>query len=390
MRFHLDIDYPPEMRERSRLRLEARANFEYVDRVPVAFCLVPRYFAPIFGLDYKEFFKDAETQYYYQLQFAKYRIENIPEDYCTSATIGVAPYFDNVVNASAFGAEIGWCENQTPRALPTIKRVEDVDRLEIPEPVAGLWGKVLEWGARMKELAAETKVTFNGEEGQVVVAPPAIGGEGPHMIAVDLVGEDFYWWMLECPEVCHTLLGKITKGMIHAETEFRRIDTRPRGGYGIAEDSAQVMSPSLFREFCVAYDSALYEAFGSGLRDGRGMHMCGDSAHLHKALREDLRISSFNIFGYLVPPKVAAQNLGGEVYLWGNVNPMLMLDGTRQEVKAAARECLEAMGPCGGFTLGDGANVCPGTPVENLAALVEAAEEYGVPTVAPDAGGAGR
>ena len=38
----------------------------------------------------------------------------------------------------------------------------------------------------------------------------------------------------------------------------------------------------------------------------------------------------------------------------------------------------------GGLLLGDGANVCPGTPVENLAALSEAAEEYGLPRL--DAG----
>ncbi len=37
------------------------------------------------------------------------------------------------------------------------------------------------------------------------------------------------------------------------------------------------------------------------------------------------------------------------------------------------------MAPCGGFMLGDGANVCPGTPLENLAAFTEAAEEYGRP-----------
>jgi len=29
--------------------------------------------------------------------------------------------------------------------------------------------------------------------------------------------------------------------------------------------------------------------------------------------------------------------------------------------------------------LTDGATVCPGTPLENLAALTEAAEEYGLP-----------
>ena len=62
---------------------------------------------------------------------------------------------------------------------------------------------------------------------------------------------------------------------------------------------------------------------------------------------------------------------------------MLMLNGTKAEVKAAARTALEALAPCGGFRLGDGANVCPGTPLENLAALTEAAEEYGLPPGTP-------
>jgi uroporphyrinogen-III decarboxylase len=57
---------------------------------------------------------------------------------------------------------------------------------------------------------------------------------------------------------------------------------------------------------------------------------------------------------------------------------MLMLEGTREQVKQAALECLQAMAPCGGFMLGDGANVCPGTPLQSFQAIMEAAEEYGL------------
>jgi uroporphyrinogen-III decarboxylase len=210
----------------------------------------------------------------------------------------------------------------------------------------------------------------------VNVAPPAIGGEGPQMMAVDLVGEDFYWWMAEYPEACHKLMDKITKAMLAAELNFRKVDPSPRWGFGLAEDSAQIASTEMFREFVVPYDNILYDNLGAGMKDGRGMHMCGNSMHLHQSLIEDLRISSFNIFGYMVPPKIAAERFGGHTYLWGNVNPMLMLDGTVEEVRAEAMECLKWMAPCGGYALGDGANVCPGTPLENLAVLTEAAEEY--------------
>jgi uroporphyrinogen decarboxylase len=121
----------------------------------------------------------------------------------------------------------------------------------------------------------------------------------------------------------------------------------------------------------------LFDAFGAGMRDGRSVHMCGQSTHLHQVLVDDMRMTSFNIFGYLVDPKVAARNLGGKTLLWGNINPMLMLNGSRQDVLDACRECLQALAPCGGLMLGDGANVCPGTPLENLAALTDAAEEFG-------------
>jgi hypothetical protein len=34
---------------------------------------------------------------------------------------------------------------------------------------------------------------------------------GPHMIAVDLAGTDFYIWCVEEPELCKEFLSKITQ-----------------------------------------------------------------------------------------------------------------------------------------------------------------------------------
>jgi uroporphyrinogen-III decarboxylase len=381
MRFEINIDYSPEKMDLSRKRIDARNDFRYVDRVPVNYCVVPRYFAPMFRLRYLDFFKDAETQYYWLLQFAKYQIENIPSDFCTEPTIYIHPYFDNVVPPSGQGAEIGWTEESPPRAIPVIHTIEAMNRFEVARPDAGLRGKVIEWWQQMKEFITQTSITFYGQEGTVEMTPLGVATNrlSPHMIAIDLVGEDFYWWMLEYPEACHRFLSKITRGEIDAENLVRQIDPQPRGEYfSLGEDSAQVMSARLFKEFCLPYTNAMFEEFGRGLEFGRGIHMCGDSTHLHQVLRDDLKMTHFDIFGYLVPPKVAAANLGGHILLWGNINPMLMQEGTKEEVKKAALECLEAMAPCGGFMLGDGANVCPGTPLQSFQAIMEAAEEYGL------------
>ena len=376
--FELTIDYPEEKMELSRKRMEARLDFQIIDRVPVNYCVVPRYFAPIFDLPYLDFFKDARTQYYWLLEFAKYQIENIPSDFCTSPVVWVHPYFDNVVPPSAHGAEIGWTPDSPPRAIPVIHTVEEMERYEGPAPDAGLRGTTIEWWLEMKELTSQTRVLFNGREGRVDVAPLGSNYLSPHMIAVDLVGTDFYAWMLEAPEACHRFLHKIALAEIEAEEYGRKIDPRPRGDvYGLAEDSGTILSPRTFREFCIPYTGMIFDHFSAGFKFGRGIHMCGDSTHLLTTLKNDLKMSHFDIFGYMVSPKTAAEVLGGTTLLWGNLNPMLLKDGTPAEVKQAARECLEGMAPGGGFMLGDGANVCPGTPLENFAAVMEAAEEYG-------------
>jgi uroporphyrinogen-III decarboxylase len=377
-KFELKIDYPLEKMEASRRRLAAWKSFRYVDRVPVQFGLWGRYFIPIFKYRYLDFFKDAETQYHWLLQFAKYRIENIPEDFCAEPVIRVHPFFDNVIPSSAHGAEVGWIEDGPPRAIPVIHNVEQMERYRSAAPEAGLRGKAIAWWHEMKQLASETKVSFHGVEGRVEVEPLALGFHSAHMNAIDLVGEDFYWWMLEYPEACHRFLEKITQAEIASEEHTRRIDPRPRTFYAIAEDSAQIMSPELFRKFCVPYANVLFERYGDCIPFGRAVHMCGKSAHLHRVLKDDLKMNYFWLFGYQVPPKAAAANLGGTTLMWGNISPMLMKDGKSEEVKQAARECLEALGPCGGLLLGDGANVCPGTPPANFRAIMEATEEFGL------------
>lgn len=370
-----EIDYPVEEIEKSRRRLEACANGKRLDRVPIIFCIVPRYFAEAMGVRYSDIFQDADTQYEFLLRSAKYLAENIQSDMTSAPAISVHPYFDNVTAASHFGGRIEWPENETLQAVPVIDTIDKMEAFEIPPPEEGLYGTVIKWHARMKELAAETELSFRGAPGRVNVPPINLMALGPHMVAIDLVGGDFYSWCLEEPEACKKFLQKITDGIIEAEEYIREID--PRGGaydaFGIAEDSSTVMSPEMFLEFAAPYDKQLYERFG---KKHRSMHMCGPSAHLHAALTDYLSINSFDSFGYQVEPEYIAKTMGGRVRLMGNINPMLMLAGTADEVRGEVLKTLEHLGPLPGYILSDGANICPKTPLENINAIAEAAYLY--------------
>ncbi len=376
MRFSLSIRYPEDRMLRNKLRFTRHLDYCYSDRVPVLFGVFARYYLKQFGINFAEYFRDAETQFRWQIEFQKWAIENIPDDRCQEPVITVGPDFENVLNTSAFGGRVEWPDDIPPRARPTINKPDEVAQLRIPEIHEGFWAKYTQWWQTMKELARDTEVTFNGQPGEIKVLPLGIQWIGPHMMAIDLVGDPFYWWMLEYPKACHQLLETITNGLIHAETSFRKADPGPRPTFAVAEDSAQIMSAKLFQDFCVPYDNRLFEKFGDGLRDGRGMHMCGKSDHLHQTLIEDEKITSFLLWGRDVKPEVAAKNLGGKCYLWGNLDPMMLLDGPPEKIREATLELLNALGPCHGIVVGDGANVCPGTPIEHLQVVTDAVDRY--------------
>jgi uroporphyrinogen-III decarboxylase len=56
---------------------------------------------------------------------------------------------------------------------------------------------------------------------------------------------------------------------------------------------------------------------------------------------------------------------------------MLIRSGSAEAVREATRRVIEKLSPLGGFIVQDGNNIPPGSPVENINAMMEAAERYG-------------
>jgi uroporphyrinogen-III decarboxylase len=196
------------------------------------------------------------------------------------------------------------------------------------------------------------------------------------MVAVEMVGTDFYTWLYDYPEVCHRFLDKITTALIEAEEKFRKIDPRPRSIYGLAEDDGCNISEATFKEFSLPYDVRMYDHFGAGLVDGRSLHNCGPSNHLLDTYIKDLKISTYSLYGYSCTPEIAAEKLAGKCYLWGNISPMLLHSGPKEDIAAYTRHYFDILAPYGGIVFGDGANCVPGTPLEHMAVCVDVAEEY--------------
>jgi uroporphyrinogen-III decarboxylase len=139
------------------------------------------------------------------------------------------------------------------------------------------------------------------------------------------------------------------------------------------DDLAAGLSAESYRQLVLPQEKRLRFHF-----DGRAsLHMCGRTDHLLEIFRDDLAIDEYQGFGYQVELDRVAAVMGGKVVLLGNVNPLLVLQGPPQRIREATRRCIEKLAPLKGYIVQDGANIPPGTPLEHINAMMEAAELYG-------------
>ncbi len=148
-------------------------------------------------------------------------------------------------------------------------------------------------------------------------------------------------------------------------------------GWLISEDmaAADTMSPRMYEEILYPADCWFFEQV-QALGMVPMVYFCGDVNPLVPLIRESgvkalLVEDSRKTFNLDVVE--IARGLQGKVCLFGNVDTTdLMLHGTPAEVKAAVRRQLEAAQE-GPFVVANGSPLAPGTPPDNVDALIEAA-----------------
>ncbi|NLJ38048.1 MAG: hypothetical protein GX432_04715, partial [Candidatus Atribacteria bacterium] len=82
-------------------------------------------------------------------------------------------------------------------------------------------------------------------------------------------------------------------------------------------------------------------------------------------------------FSYLTNKNLLKEIMGGKVLLIGGIDTVKLHGGKPEDVREDVRKTLEVFKDCPGYIIMDGHNVAPGTPVENLNAITDAAEEFG-------------
>jgi uroporphyrinogen-III decarboxylase len=202
---------------------------------------------------------------------------------------------------------------------------------------------------------------------------------GPWQHAACLFGvERLIMETFDNPGWVHELLKALTEKKLQfieqslAEADFDLIEM----GGGAA--SSTVISPKIFREFCLPYDRQLHDALHSA---GQKVvyHTCGGMMPILELIVENgcdasETLSPAGVGGDAVPEEIK-RRIGGQVCLIGGMDQVNILTaGTPEQIRAEVQRLFAALGPGGGYILSASDHFFD-APVENLRLFARAAHE---------------
>jgi hypothetical protein len=371
-------------------RWDKAVRFEQPDRVPVLHYIGSRYWLPLIGFADRidAYTSDARTMLTCQLQGQKWILEHVRSDF---HKIVCYPDFMWVEDVDAFGARTVFPKNDSPWvARPhLLQENEDLERLRRVDWVhGGLHGKMLSFYGEMKEIAGDYEILF--EDGKVIPAVDTVYPGGAGIIGIaglagDLCSvEKFSMDMFDKPDWVQELLGIIVDkaiSWIDAVAELNDGKAAFCSDHNekvihVGDDGTAQMSPAQIEEFM----RPAHRRLADHIRSTGGKvqaHNCGRADHLLKFWKDDVRVDRYIGFSYLTNKQALKDVMGSTVFLMGGIDTVKLHDGTPREVTEDCRLNLEIFKDCRSFVMMDGHNVAPGTPVENLNAMTEAAEKYG-------------
>ncbi len=274
--------------------------------------------------------------------------------------------FGMVMLPAIFGCEIVFKDEALPWAMPLNLSKEQCDKLIVPD-----LAKV----SPMKEVLEQVDYLM-AEHGRVV---GDINTTGVQNLALKLRGDELYIDLYEDPDFCHRLLNFCTQCMIalwklvYPITGSGAADVTPMCDpsiYCVANCTVEQVSGDTYAEFGLPYDNMLAEACHPF-----GIHHCGslDAVVEHYAKVKNL---VFVEAGFGTDFAAARKILGPDIAFNARISPVLMKNGTTEEVEAAVKDAIAQGDPLDNYSI-DTVGLTHGVPDENVRIALRTAEEYG-------------
>ena len=342
------------------------------------------------GYTFEDFFSNPEAQVQCQLAYQKWHRHNVLCD----LPMGVPPDgwtlmvdFQNSYDAGWFGCPMHYDGNAVPDTTEILKdNKRKLYDLPCPDLLqGGLMGRAMEFFDYMHDRCRSLE--FEGRPVRPPRTIPSEGCDGPLDAAYKLRGAaEVCTDMLEDPDYYHDLMGFITDALIKRmravrEWRWQRFPDSPDKGkfqqpnFYFADDAIVLLSLDQYKEFVLPYHERLVHAFSDG--GPTRVHLCGDATRFFRFLRDRLNVQSFDT-GFPVAHGWLRKELGPDVEICGGPTIMTVKEGPVTAIREQVRAiCASGIMEGGRFIMIAANNMAPGTPVEHVVALYEAAKHFG-------------
>jgi uroporphyrinogen decarboxylase len=261
-----------------------------------------------------------------------WRLQNIPGE-----DVGIAGGYGWGVNAN-FGApwpalftELWWPEDDYPQLQkPALASAAEVDRLEIPDPArVELVGRMVHFAQYFKEIVGDRlPVGAGGFNATPFTNASTIMPMG--QLLMDL---------RDCPEHVHRLLQLMVDTYIAVAAYIRRqLNLSMPESIGCPDDACGNIAPQDYETFAVPY---ILQCARRGSTSGQviRIHLCGRSQHLWPSMARLLRprVMEISPFGDLME---ARRVFGPDTILVGNMDPRIVREGSKEQIREATLACL--------------------------------------------------
>lgn len=191
---------------------------------------------------------------------------------------------------------------------------------------------------------------------------------GPLTVAGTLVGmENFNKYIVKNPDFVESVMDFVTKQMIYLakEEEKHGIDF-----LWIAEPVASLLSPKSFEKFCGVYLKRIFDS----IKVPGFLHVCGKTLkHTNAMVKTGAKLLSID---YVTDIEKCIRIVPDDVIIMGNINPMLLKYGDKQEIINETIRINEACKNYKNFIFSTGCILPEGTPKENVELAIDTTENF--------------
>ena len=358
-------EYQKEI-EAAERRKRIAFSFREPDRVPIRISVAGPYFAHLFDYSIKDYYTNREVMVDAQLKSLPWRFEVLKDD---NKEYGIILDLGIIYEGLFFNCPIKYSDLSTPRPLPILKSIKDIENLKIPDPashsgVNWVWKEV----EKVKRILQKRRVKLPFSGAYFKIHPPLSA-------ACSIMDPtDVYTLMYTDPRIVFLLFDKLFEAFCRLlDYSDKRNGIRRRDNIGLADDSSAFISAEMYRKFVLPYNRRIYQRYG---RRVRSLHADGPNDHLFSILANEIKLTFMDIGGFS-SLEAAVKAMKGKVVIHGGLNGKDLYQGLTEETKQKVKEAIRLAAPGGGYEFAIGGETYVGIAAETLLDLVSYVKKVG-------------